>query len=442
MGLRPLLFAALLALTGPALAASAGGPKWHEDAYDAALAEARTSGRPLVIDLWAQWCHTCLSMKHTVLVEPGMAAVADRFVWLAMDTDRSVNAPALAKFPPEVWPTFFVVDPRDESVAARLLGSTDLPGFLSFLEAGERRVAGRESPYEAAARAGAIAAAGGRHGEAADAFAAAIAGAPADWPRGPAVRVSHLNALYRLGAYERCAAAGGEGLEAAVRGHTPAAADFIYYVDACVVKAKGIDRAALSGRAATALGRIVDDAQAPLSVDDRSEALRILRELEVGLGHAERARARAEQQRELLDRAAAAADARTAMTWHWPRAEVYAFLGEPARLIPDLKASMAALPDAYEPPYRLAWIQLRAGALDDARVSARAAIERVYGPRAARAWGLLADIEEARGDRTAARSALVKAVEVWRGLPEGQARPASHAAAEARLVEFDAARVP
>ncbi len=427
---------AVLVLAGHASAAADGPLKWYSDDYPAALADARASDRPLVIDLWAIWCHTCLSMKHTVLRDPAMAAVADRFVWLEMDTERARNAPALEKFPPEVWPTFFVVDPRDESVAARLLGAADRAAFVAFLDAGARRMRGDAGPFAEAVRSGDMAAAAGRHTEAARRYAEALAAA-ADDPRVPAVLVARMNALYRADAEGECLAAARAGLARALRGHTPAAADFVYYLHAC---ARGVEPPdpSLLPAAEAALEAVLADEGAPLTVDDRSEALRIAREIHLSLGRSKAARARAEAQRALLEEAAAGADPRTALTWHWPRAEVHAFLGRPAALIPAFEASEAALPEEYEPPYRLAWIQWKAGRLDEAQGSAKRAIARVYGPRAARAWALLADIERARGDRPATRAALAEVVEVWRGLPPGQQRPAAQRAAEAALAAFDA----
>ena len=52
---------------------------WYVDDYKGALADAQASERPIVIDLWAPWCHTCLSMKNTVLADPALATVAERF---------------------------------------------------------------------------------------------------------------------------------------------------------------------------------------------------------------------------------------------------------------------------------------------------------------------------------------------------------------------------
>ena len=38
-------------------------------------------------------------MKHYVLVDPSLATFAERFVWLAVDTDRDENAPPAREVP-------------------------------------------------------------------------------------------------------------------------------------------------------------------------------------------------------------------------------------------------------------------------------------------------------------------------------------------------------
>ena len=67
---------------------SEGALRWFQDDYAAAASCASKLDKPLLIDMWALWCHTCLSMKHFVLVDPSLAPLAERFVWLAIDTDK------------------------------------------------------------------------------------------------------------------------------------------------------------------------------------------------------------------------------------------------------------------------------------------------------------------------------------------------------------------
>src|SRR5580698_7498870 len=98
-----------------------GSLAWIRDDYAGALACAKAKHVPLVLDLWAPWCHTCLSMQTTVLIDPSFAADADKFVFASLDTDKDVNAPAQAKLAISAWPTFYVVG-GDETVMARFVG--------------------------------------------------------------------------------------------------------------------------------------------------------------------------------------------------------------------------------------------------------------------------------------------------------------------------------
>src|SRR6185295_9521337 len=95
----------------PAAKTEADAITWIHDDYGQALSRAKAQGKPLFIDAWAPWCHTCLSMQSFVFTDPSMKPLADRFVWLALDTEKGANAPVVVKFPVTVWPTFFIIDP-------------------------------------------------------------------------------------------------------------------------------------------------------------------------------------------------------------------------------------------------------------------------------------------------------------------------------------------
>src|SRR5262249_25607923 len=61
-----------------------------------ALAQARSEGRPAVVDFRADWCLPCLEMEKTTFVSPAVATRAGAFTMLSADvTDASKAAAAL-----------------------------------------------------------------------------------------------------------------------------------------------------------------------------------------------------------------------------------------------------------------------------------------------------------------------------------------------------------
>ncbi|MBK8715384.1 MAG: thioredoxin family protein [Deltaproteobacteria bacterium] len=420
------------------LARREGGKlRWFHDDYAGAMACARSRSLPLAIDMWAPWCHTCLSMQAYVLTDDRLADYERRFVFLALDTDREHNAAVVAKFPPAAWPTFFVVSPVDESIQARFVGAATVEQFARFLDDGERghmAQGGAALPtWDDAARRGDRASAGKQWADAAAAYAQAVAAAPADWPRGPDVRVSWLAALVRAHDVEGCATIASTQLDAT--GTSASATDFSLHVLGCAdTQTDPTVQARLRDAVVSRLDALTRGHSDALTVDDLSDALLVLRQALDGLGRGELAKQAATRQRKLLDEATAKAESpRLAMTYNWPRAEVYAYLGVPSELVPALEQSVKDLPDEYDPPYRLAWTLLQAGEPARARGYAEQAIEKAYGPRKARAQGMLADIEHAAGDVEAERAARAAAVATLEALPIDARNPETIAKAKAEL---------
>src|SRR5438045_2560446 len=89
---------------------------WLHDDWAKAKADATEAHRLVAIDVWATWCHSCLSMKHYVFTDKSMAKVAKQHTWVALDFDKPDNAAFFAKFPVSAFPTFLVIDPASETV--------------------------------------------------------------------------------------------------------------------------------------------------------------------------------------------------------------------------------------------------------------------------------------------------------------------------------------
>src|SRR6266568_4576465 len=122
-------------------------------------------------------------MRAFVFTDKALERYAGQFVWLAVDTENSVNSSFLSKYPINVWPTLLVIDPKKESVALRYAGGATVPQLEKLLDDGERAVRGKEGPADSAlARADRLATSG-KNAEAAKAYEEAIKSAPKGWQR-------------------------------------------------------------------------------------------------------------------------------------------------------------------------------------------------------------------------------------------------------------------
>lgn len=131
--------------TEPPDSTAEGGLPFIRDDYDRALALARERKLPLFVDAWAPWCHSCLSMERTVFPDPRLRPMADRFVWLSLNTEKEESVAFLQKFPQTVWPTFTILDPESERPLARSLGSLTVDELLGLL-GDALRAAAAEAP--------------------------------------------------------------------------------------------------------------------------------------------------------------------------------------------------------------------------------------------------------------------------------------------------------
>ena len=429
--------------TDDPVAACAGAERkgpiaWFHDDYAKALACARDRKVPLVIDMWAPWCHTCLSMQSYVLTDKAFAPYDGKFVFLALDTDRDANAATVAKFPPAAWPTFFVVASGDESIQGRFVGSASVEQFTRFLDPHVGATQGDLPPLYATIRDGDRAAARKDWAAAEAAYKKALE-SPNTVER-PDLLVNLMQVLSRQEKWAECAALASAQMFST--GKAASASDFTSYALRCADGVAKTDAAKATEVRTSVVKRLTEltaDASAPLSVDDRSDALMYLREAHEALGEKDQARAAATRQRALLDEAAAQApDAWVASTYNWPRSEVYTYLGAGLELVPALEKSAADLPEEYDPPHRLAWVYWKAGKLEEAREWAVKAAALVYGPRKTRTLAMLADIEKARGDATAERKARTEIVATWEKLPAEAQDPDALAKARTALAALDA----
>jgi thiol:disulfide interchange protein DsbD len=124
-----------------ALSASVGGvgegrpgPRWVADDA-AALAQARSEGKPAFIDFYADWCAACKELDHKTWPDAAVVAEAQRFVAIKLDFTRrdQANAAKQASYGVAGLPTVIFYDSSGRE-AARFFGFRPAREVLSLMQ--------------------------------------------------------------------------------------------------------------------------------------------------------------------------------------------------------------------------------------------------------------------------------------------------------------------
>ena len=437
-----MLAAILLALAAHAAPANdASGIQWIEDDYDAAAAKAAAAGTPVFVDLWATWCHSCLSMKRYVFTDAGMKRAAGDAVFAALDQELPKNRAFVAKYPVDGLPTFLLLDPKTGQVISRWLGSGTVADLRSFVVHGREQLqamrGGKLSEALQAAQAGDEAQLQENNDAAARAYEKAFQlSAEGDWYR-PQLLGKLLTAWRRQHtpeALKSCVTVGLQQMEKL--GRSAVAADAASGVAGCAeeLKADPSSKPALE-KALAVLLAVASDESAPMSADDRSDALGSATGLLDDAGRHPEAVKAAEKRREILLAAQKAApDFEMASTFDPHLAETYLYLKQAPLAEAMLTRREKEMPDDYNPPARLARVLLEQGKSQQAE----AAIDRALkiapqGPRKVGLYGLKEKIAKALGKPV--EPVLREELALMETLPKTLRRPKAEERIKAQLAK-------
>ncbi|WP_164018921.1 thioredoxin family protein [Pyxidicoccus trucidator] len=398
------------------------GLAFIEDDYGAALRLARARHLPLFVEAWAPWCQSCRSMRATVLTDPALHPRADRFVWLAIDTDKPGNEAFLRRFPVDTWPTVLVLDADRETVLARSLGAVSVPQLLGFLDGAERAFQQdrRERPV-GLARADALAHAGS-HGEAITSYQEALARMSREDPLRAGTVVSLLKSLNASGASAECMRLTARELSSLPR--VDDRARLLYIGIGCALDLETEEAVALRTTMEEEAIRGIQSPAEALLPALRSSLYEATLEVRQAADDEAGTRRVAEEWLAFLEadaRNARSAEERSALDNH--RLRVALLLEEPGRAIPALEQSERELPADYNPPARLALLYLMSGQLDRALGASDRALAIAWGFGRSMVVATHARILLARGERAKAEQLLKDTLHELERAPEGLNTP-------------------
>lgn len=359
-------------------------------------------------------------MRAFVFTDKALERDAGRFVWLSINTEKATNAGFLRKFPVQVWPSFYIIDPKLEKVAIRWVGGATVPQLEKLFSDGERAVRGGEKGVdEILARADELYGEG-KNAEAAKEYRAALADAPKNWPGYGRAVESLLFALSITNASEECAMT-------AIQSYPRLKSTW----SAANVAASGLDCALSLPETNPKRKDLVDALEkdsrevlasdVTMAADDRSAVYGTLVDARDRAKDEAGAHKLGEEWAAFLEKEASAAttpEGRAVFDSH--RVSVYLMLKQPERALPMLQASERDLPDDYNPPARLALIYKAMKRYDDALAASDRALKMVYGPRKIGVLQTRADIYKESGDIAKAKETIEEAIRFAESLPAGQ----------------------
>ncbi|HEY6727851.1 MAG TPA: thioredoxin family protein [Polyangiaceae bacterium] len=434
--------------TAPAASSAhppAAVPFLHDD-FDGALAQAKTEQKLLFVDAWAEWCHTCKSMQAFVFTEPVLAPLADRVLFLALDTDKPENAPFLEQYEVSVWPSFFAIDPGSKRLIGYWPGSASLAELRDFvqqsLDAQEAMGQARLDPKSPVALLiqAKTSQTQGDATRAAALYEQALARAPADWPRRSEALHGRLWSLAQSRQIAACNRFGERHLSQVTGSSLPAFFANIFL--SCLEHEPNRQRRAqLREQVIERLSQLLASPEATMSADDREDTWRILSDAYLAAGkRAEAHQARLERLKVLEAAADAAKTPQAKATFDAARADTYLALGRGDAAVQMLQVRMQELPDSYEPAGRLASVQERLGRNEAALATLDVAIARAYGPRRLRYLAQRARLLEKLGRRSEQIETLRAEVAGYESQPGGHANAVQAGDAQARLAKALAAQ--
>jgi thiol-disulfide isomerase/thioredoxin len=112
---------------------------------DAALADAKATGRPILLDMYTDWCEWCHALDDTTYVDSTFIDYSRKFTMARVNAE--VDTANASKYHVRSYPTVLVLHP-DGTEIDRVVGYSRAPGFMAEIEgylAGKNTIASMEA---------------------------------------------------------------------------------------------------------------------------------------------------------------------------------------------------------------------------------------------------------------------------------------------------------
>ena len=373
---------------------------------------------------------------RAMLAKADLARYAGQFVWLELSYDNERNRAFLTKYGAHATPTFFIVDSRDQRVAATQTGAMSFTELTQFLNRGESVALARRQTHADAALTRGDALLSKQPSEAAKAYNEAIHLAPPNWPQRELVEASFVGALENSKQFQECAETAATDAV-----HMKQDSMFARTVVAGMWCLDSGDPAPWSTDEARRLEPLAEKALAlPGTVRDERDALyRTLMYLSFARNDSAEASKWGDRWLKELDAVKPVDDdERTAVDI--ARVENVQVYGDPARILPDLLKSEREMPKNYNASLRVAQMEEAVQHYDEAIAACNRGLTRSPGALG-RSWLLQvkADALVQLGKPVEARLVLEEGLQAAQAIPQKSSRENNIAAIKNTLLKLGGA---
>jgi thiol:disulfide interchange protein DsbD len=105
-------------------AANTQTTKWYK--YEAGMEEASSTGKPMILEFYADWCSPCIAMEEGTYPDPRVISEMEDFIAIKVDTQVRIDIEK--KYHIAYYPTIVFLDPKGNEITRHVgyLGPEDM----------------------------------------------------------------------------------------------------------------------------------------------------------------------------------------------------------------------------------------------------------------------------------------------------------------------------